>query len=64
VDEVKELHDLSYKLLIAWLEEPPTDRRQRQALDLLAEANQKLYAACINVGAIKINPNNGKHTSF
>lgn len=49
--DVKTLHDLSLQVLLNWLNTPPTGRREAQALQLLGEANQILYAACINLGA-------------
>ena len=48
--EIKVLHEMTYQVLLEWLESPPKDRRQLKALELLAEANQILYAACINLG--------------
>ncbi len=52
--DVKEVHDMVYQVLLDWLEAPPTERRELQALELLAEANQMLYAACINLGVAEI----------
>ncbi len=52
--DVKEVHDMVYQVLLDWLETPPTERREVQALELLAEANQMLYAACINLGVAEI----------
>ena len=52
--DIKELHDKTHKVLLEWLENPPKERRELQALQLLAEANQMLYAACINLKAIEI----------
>jgi hypothetical protein len=51
VSEVKALHDMTLRVLLDWLETPPTERREEQALQLLGEANQILYAACINLDA-------------
>ncbi len=48
--EVLALTELAEYVLLAWLEIPPTERRDKQALDLLADAAQGLYAACINLG--------------
>ena len=50
--DIKALHDLVEQTLLAWLENPPTDRRELQALALLAEAGQSLFAACINLGVM------------
>jgi len=52
--DLKKLHDQSEKILFDWLENPPVDRRQLQALNLLAEAVQMLHAACINMGAVEV----------
>jgi hypothetical protein len=49
-DEVKYLHDKNELVLFQWLEDYPKDERQLQALRLVAEAGQILYAACINLG--------------
>jgi hypothetical protein len=49
-DEVKYLHDHNELVLLQWLEDYPQDERQLQALRLVAEAGQILYAACINLG--------------
>ncbi|MDD1627564.1 MAG: hypothetical protein LUQ26_08845 [Methylococcaceae bacterium] len=49
-DEVKCLHDHNELVLFQWLEDYPKDERQLQALRLVAEAGQILYAACINLG--------------
>ncbi len=49
-NEVLALTDLAEHVLLAWLEIPPAERREKQALDLLADAAQSLYAACINLG--------------
>jgi hypothetical protein len=55
-DEVKYLHDQNKLVLFQWLEDYPKDERQLQALRLVAEAGQILYAACINLG---LEMNNG-----
>lgn len=52
--DIKVVHDMVHQVLLNWLETPPTDRREVQALQLLAEANQMLYAACINLGVAEI----------
>ena len=52
--EVKALHDLTRQVLIAWLETPPTDRLHLQALQSVADAGQKLRAACINLGVLLV----------
>jgi hypothetical protein len=49
-EEVKYLHDHNELVLFQWLEDYPKDERQLQALRLVAEAGQNLYAACINLG--------------
>lgn len=48
--EINVLHERAEKLLLDWLENPPTDKRQKQALQLLAEASQNLHASVINLG--------------
>lgn len=48
--EINNLHERTEKLLLDWLENPPTDKRQKQALQLLAEASQNLHASVINLG--------------
>jgi hypothetical protein len=48
--EINSLHERAEKLLLDWLETPPTDKRQKQALQLLAEASQNLHASVINLG--------------
>jgi hypothetical protein len=48
--ELKQLHDDANRVLMAWLEHPPKDRRQQQAFELLSDAVQLLYAASINLG--------------
>jgi hypothetical protein len=50
VNKVKYLHDQNELVLFQWLEDYPKDERQLQALQLVAEAGQSLYAACINLG--------------
>ena len=57
-DEVKYLHDRNEHVLFHWLEDFPQDERQLQALRLVAEAGQILYAACINLG---FDMHNGDH---
>lgn len=52
--DVKAIHDMTHQVLLDWLDKPPTERREVQALQLLAEANQMLYAACINLGTVEI----------
>jgi hypothetical protein len=52
--DVKKLHNHANQLLIEWLDCPPAERRQIQALNLLANAIQMLHAACINLGAIEV----------
>ena len=47
--ELKRLHDDANRVLMAWLEHPPQDRRQQQAFALLSEAVQLLYAASVNL---------------
>jgi hypothetical protein len=47
---LKQLHDDANRLLMAWLEQPPKERRHMQAFQLLAEAAQLLNAAAINLG--------------
>lgn len=54
--DIKAIHDMSYQVLLEWLEKPPKDSREIQALQLLAEANQMLYAACINLGTVEVKP--------
>lgn len=49
-EEVKYLHDHNEHVLFHWLDDYPQDERQLQALRLVAEAGQILYAACINLG--------------
>lgn len=58
-DEVRYLHELNELVLFQWLEDYPKDERQLQALRLVAEAGQSLYAACINLGFEMDNRNNG-----
>ncbi|MCK9605567.1 MAG: hypothetical protein M0R33_03840 [Methylomonas sp.] len=48
--DIKNLRDKAQQLLLEWLESPPTDQRQKQAMHLLAEASQYLHAACVNLG--------------
>jgi hypothetical protein len=57
-DEVKYLYDHTELVLFQWLEDYPKDERQLQALQLVAEAGQILYAACINLGFEMNNGNN------
>ena len=47
---LKQLHNDANRLLLAWLEHPPQERRHMQASQLLSEAAQLLYAAAINLG--------------
>ncbi|MGZ4959663.1 MAG: hypothetical protein ACXV7J_10440 [Methylomonas sp.] len=54
--DIKVVHDMVHQVLLDWLDTPPTERREVQALQLLAEANQMLYAACINLGVAEIKP--------
>lgn len=53
-EDVKALHDIAEQVLLDWLENPPTERREIKALELFAEAGQLLHSACINLGAIEI----------
>jgi hypothetical protein len=57
-DEVKRLHDHNEHVLYQWLDDYPKDERQIQALRLVAEAGQILYAACINLGFDMYNNDN------
>ncbi len=57
--DVKAIHHMSHRVLLDWLDKPPTDRREVQALQLLAEANQMLYAACINLEPWRSSRNSG-----
>ena len=57
-NEIKKLRDRGEQVLIEWLENPPTDRRQVQALNLIADAIQLLHAACVNLGAVEIDDSN------
>lgn len=50
---LKQLHDDANRLLMAWLEHPPQERRQKQAFQLLSEATQLLGAAAINLGIVE-----------
>ena len=53
-DDFKKLHDKAYGLLLKCLDCKPTDRRQKQSLELLANAVQLLHAASINMGVVKV----------
>jgi len=52
--DIKKLQADANSLLLNWLENPPTERRQKQAMELLAEAVQMLNAAAINLGAVDV----------
>jgi hypothetical protein len=54
---IKNLRYLAEQLLMDWLDSPPTERRQLQALNLLVDAVQSLNSACINLGVIIIPDN-------
>lgn len=53
-NNIKKLHYHAEQLLVDWLDNPPTERRQMQALNLFVEAVQLLNASCINLGVIEI----------
>lgn len=48
-EDIKKLHFLICQMILNWLDRPPKDIREVKALELLAEANQNLYAAFINL---------------
>lgn len=50
--EIKTIHDNAEQVLFDWLDNPPADWRQMQALNLLADAIQMLHSACINLDVI------------
>ena|GEM_PF-1833662 len=50
--EIKAIHDNAEQVLFDWLDNPPADWRQMQALNLLADAIQMLHSACINLDVI------------
>lgn len=49
-NEVKALYDLTEDILLTWLDNVPTDKRELKALELLADAGQSLHSASINLG--------------
>lgn len=52
-DDIKDLHNLAEDVLLRWLDNPPTSRRELKALELLADAGQLLNSACINMTAFQ-----------
>ncbi len=52
VNNIKDLHFASCQVLIDWFDNPPKDRREMVAMELLSEVNQMLYAICINLDNI------------
>lgn len=51
-EDVLILHELTMQTLKDWFNDYPADARKIQAFNCLQEANQYLYAACINLDAI------------
>jgi len=51
-EEIKALYELTEDVLLNWLDDVPTDRRELKALELLADAGQSLHSACVNMGVI------------
>ncbi len=51
-EEIKALYDLTEDVLLLWLDDVPTDRREKKALELLSDSCQSLSAACLNLGVI------------
>jgi len=51
-EEIKALYDLTEDVLLNWIDDVPTDRRELKALELLADAGQSLHSACVNMGVI------------
>jgi len=49
-EEIKALYDLTEDVLLSWLDQMPTDRREKKALELLSDAGQSLHSACVNLG--------------
>ena len=52
--DIKQLHRQSEQLLMVWLNCPPTDQRQMQALTLFAKAILALQTAANHLGDIDI----------
>jgi hypothetical protein len=50
--KIKAIHDSAEQVLFDWLDNPPSDWRQMQALNLLADAIQLLHSSCINLDVI------------
>jgi len=48
--EVKALYELCEDVLLVWLDNMPTDRREKKALELLSDSCQSLHSACVNLG--------------
>ncbi|MDD5113013.1 MAG: hypothetical protein PHC94_03270 [Methylobacter sp.] len=51
-EEIKALYELTEDVLLSWLDNVPTDKRELKALELLADAGQCLHSACVNMGVI------------
>ncbi|MDD2800209.1 MAG: hypothetical protein PHE96_02020 [Methylococcales bacterium] len=49
-EEIKALYELTEDVLLSWLDNVPTDKRELKALELLADAGQCLHSACVNLG--------------
>lgn len=49
-EEIKALYDLTEDVLLLWLDNMPTDRREKKALELLSDSCQSLHSACVNLG--------------
>jgi len=49
-EEIKALYDLTEGVLLSWLDQMPTDRREIKALELLSDSCQSLHSACVNLG--------------
>lgn len=49
-EEIKALYELTEDVLLSWLDDVPTDRRELKALELLSDSCQSLSAACLNLG--------------
>jgi len=50
--EIHALYQLTEQLLLLWLDNVPTDKRELKALELLADAGQSLHSACVNMSVI------------
>jgi len=48
--EIHALYQLTEQVLLLWLDNVPTDKRELKALELLADAGQCLHSACVNLG--------------